>query len=271
LFFLNSLHALWNVLHSPLFGATVFLQANTLWLISKPKVCFFLRNILMQSSIANADELRLKCEALRANWIHEETFQQKKKASARDIFDQMTRMRTTMKPSHPRVKVFFAGKPVGDGGLQGMQEWHDKYVAFRSMHQPGTPADTTSAKTMRQKRSVNKENSPRQAKRHQPNASRSCCSKPGCGRTAQPQIETVDVGALTQAAAGHGYISSSEVSSGTVTFRKMVDDVVLKQVDLYVKPHAQYGHLGGTRVVLESVAVKVLGKDVDADSVTSKV
>ena len=76
---------------------------------------------------------------------------------------------------------------------------------------------------------------------------------------------------MTRAASGHGYISSSEVSSGTVTFRKMVDDVVLKQVDLYVKPHAQYGHLGGTHVVLESVAVKVLGKDVDADSVTSKV
>ena len=55
----------------------------------------------MQSSIANADELRLKCEALRANWMHEETFQPKKKASARDIFDQMTRMRTSMKPSHP--------------------------------------------------------------------------------------------------------------------------------------------------------------------------
>ena len=53
---------------------------------------------------------------------------------------------------------------------------------------------------------------------------------------------TVDVGALTRAASGHGYISSSEVSSGTVTFRKMVDDVVLRQVDLYVKPHAQYGH-----------------------------
>jgi hypothetical protein len=51
----------------------------------------------------------------------------------------------------------------------------------------------------------------------------------------------------------------------------MVDDVVLKQVDLYVKPHAQYGHLGGTRVVLDSVAVKVLGKDVDAASVTSQV
>ena len=51
----------------------------------------------------------------------------------------------------------------------------------------------------------------------------------------------------------------------------MVDDVVLKQVDLYVKPHAQYGHLGGTRVVLDSVAVKALGKDVHAGSVTSKV
>ena len=124
---------------------------------------------------------------------------------------------------------------------------------------------------MRQKRSVHKENTPQQAKRHQSNANRSCCSKSGCGSTAQPHLATVDVGALTRAASGHGYISSSEVSSGTATFRKMVDDVVLKQVDMYVKPHAQYGHLGGTRVVLDSVAVKVLGKDVDAASVTSQV
>ena len=78
----------------------------------------------MKNCIANVDELRLKCGALRANWIHEETFQKKNKASALDIFDQMTRMRTSMKPSHPRVKVFFAGKPVGDGVLQAMQEWH---------------------------------------------------------------------------------------------------------------------------------------------------
>jgi hypothetical protein len=111
----------------------------------------------MQSSIVNVDELRLKCEALRANWIHEETFQ-KKKASVRDIFDQLTIMRTTMKPSHLRVKVFFARKSIGGGVLQGMQEWHDRYVAFRSMHQPGTPADAALAKLMRQKRSVDKDN-----------------------------------------------------------------------------------------------------------------
>jgi hypothetical protein len=30
------LHALWNVLHSALFGATEFLQSNTLWSIFKP-------------------------------------------------------------------------------------------------------------------------------------------------------------------------------------------------------------------------------------------
>ena len=221
--------------------------------------------------LANVEELRLKCEALRTNWIHEETFQQKKKASVADIFEQISRMKTTMKPAQTRIKIFFRGESIGDGVLQGMQEWHDKYVAFRSMHQPGTPADTTSARPVRQKRSFNKEITQQQAKRHQSNASRSCCSKPGCGSTAQPQLATVDVGALTRAASGHGYISSSEVSSGTVTFRKMVDDVVLNQVDLYVKPHAQYGHLGGTRVVLDSVAVKVLGKDVDSDSVTSKV
>ena len=188
--------------------------------------------------LANVEELRLKCEALRTNWIHEETFQQKKKASVADIFEQISRMKTTMKPAQTRIKIFFRGESIGDGVLQGMQEWHDKYVAFRSMHQPGTPADTTSARPVRQKRSFNKEITQQQAKRHQSNASRSCCSKPGCGSTAQPQLATVDVGALTRAASGHGYISSSEVSSGTVTFRKMVDDVVLKQVDLYVKPHA---------------------------------
>ena len=80
----------------------------------------------MKNSIANVDELRLKCGALRANWIHEETFQKKNKASALDIFDQMTRMKTTMGPSHPSIKLFFRGKPVGDGVLEAMQEWHDK-------------------------------------------------------------------------------------------------------------------------------------------------
>ena len=230
-----------------------------------------LQKIVIQNGIINMEELKLKCEALRVSWIHEETFRLKNKASVADIFEQMTRMKTTKTPAHTSIKMFFRGESVGVGVLEAMKEWHDKYVAFRSMHQPGTPADAASAKPMRQKRSFNKENTQQQAKRHQSNASRSCCSKPGCGSTAQPQISAVDVGALTRAAAGHGYISSSEVSSGTVTFRKMVDDVVIKQVDLYVKPHAQYEHLGGTRVVLESVAVKVLGKDVDADSVTSKV
>jgi hypothetical protein len=38
--------------------------------------------------------------------------------------------------------MFFRGESIGDGVLQGMQEWHDKYVAFYSIHQPGTPADT---------------------------------------------------------------------------------------------------------------------------------
>ena len=114
--------------------------------------------------LANVEELRLKCEALRTNWIHEETLQQKKKASVADIFEQITRMKTTMKPAQTRIKIFFRGESIGDGVLQGMQEWHDKYVAFRSMHQPGMQAGTTSAKAMRQKRSVNKENTPRQAK-----------------------------------------------------------------------------------------------------------
>ena len=36
-----------------------------------------------------------------------------------------------------------------------MKEWHAKYVAFRSMDQTGTPADTTSARPVRQKRSFN--------------------------------------------------------------------------------------------------------------------
>ena len=215
--------------------------------------------------------LRKNCAVLRVNWTNDVTSATKKKASAIDIQEQMMRMKTNRVPAVNRINVFFLGEDSSDSVLAAMQEWHDKYVAFRSMHQPGTPADTTSARPVRQKRSFNKEITQQQAKRHQSNASRSCCSKPGCGSTAQPQLATVDVGALTRAASGHGYISSSEVSSGTVTFRKMVDDVVLKQVDLYVKPHAQYGHLGGTRVVLDSVAVKVLGKDVDAASVTSQV
>jgi hypothetical protein len=36
--------------------------------------------------LANVEELRQKREALQTNWIHEQTFQQKKKASVADIF-----------------------------------------------------------------------------------------------------------------------------------------------------------------------------------------
>ena len=176
-----------------------------------------LQKIVIQNGIINMEELKLKCEALRVSWIHEETFRLKNKASVADIFEQMTRMKTTKTPAHTSIKMFFRGESVGVGVLEAMKEWHDKCVAFRSMHQPGTPADAASAKPMRQKRSFNKENTQQQAKRHQSHASRSCCSKPGCGSTAQPQISAVDVGALTRAASGHGYISSSEVSSGTVT------------------------------------------------------
>ena len=165
------------------------------------------------------------------------------KASALDMFDQMMRMRTTMIPSHLRVKVSLASKHVGDGILQGMKEWHDKYVAFRSMHQL---TQLQQGRCARSDLLTKKTPSDRQNGTNQIQAT--AVFLLGCGSTAQPQIETVDVGALTQAAAGYGYgyISSPEVSSGTVAFRQMVDDVVLKQVDFFhVKPHVKTSRHGG--------------------------
>jgi hypothetical protein len=58
------------------------------------------------------EELKLKCEALRANWIHEETFRLKNKASVADIFEQMTRMKTTKTPAHTSIEILESVTPI---------------------------------------------------------------------------------------------------------------------------------------------------------------
>ena len=73
--------------------------------------------------MVNMVTLRRKCAALRINWVHDETKNTKQKASGMDIQDQMDRMQIIKRPVASR-----------------MQEWHDKYTALISMHEPETPA-----------------------------------------------------------------------------------------------------------------------------------
>ena len=102
------------------------------------------------------EELRKKCAFLQVNWTNQVTSATKKRASAVDIEDQMMRMKTNRTPAVNCINVFFRGEDSPDSALEAIHEWHDKYVAFRSMHQPGTPADAASTRPIRQKRSVNK-------------------------------------------------------------------------------------------------------------------
>ena len=49
-------------------------------------------------------------------------FQQKKRASVEDMFEQIKRMRNAMTPAQTRIKMFARGGSVEGGVLQGIQE-----------------------------------------------------------------------------------------------------------------------------------------------------
>jgi hypothetical protein len=221
--------------------------------------------------MVNMVTLRRKCAALRINWVHDETKNTKQKASGMDIQDQMDRMQIIKRPVASRINKFFRGEDVYDGVLEGMQEWHDKYTAFISAHQPETQACTAPTRSLRQKRCASEISTPQQSKRHQPSSSRSSCSKSSRNSTVQCHSTGFDAEAVMRAAKLHGYIIPTGVDNGVLTFRQMTGEVVLKSLDFIVEPLSQHGQLGGTRLVLKGVVVNVLGRKVDDTAMTSKV
>ena len=146
--------------------------------------------------MVNVETLRRKCAALRKDWVHVETRVIKKKASCRDIQDQMDRMQIIKRPVDSRNSAFFRGEEDYSGVFEGMQEWHDKYTAFISAHQPETQVCTAPTRALRQKRCASGISLPPQSQRHQSSASRSSCSKSSRTSTVQCHPKGFDVEAV---------------------------------------------------------------------------